>query len=117
MLDGSVVVCATGISVRHDTLYPAPQPAASPPSPSRRQRVRAISQPGDRPGSAVRYDLRRQHLEVFEAVPIESVVGIAHYDRHTNLGTALACSLVPIAVVAGGGLFLLVGLILSGVPW
>jgi hypothetical protein len=117
LLDGSVVVCRTGIRVRHDTLYPAPQSAEAPPNPSRRRGVRAISQSGDRPGSAVRYDLARQDSVKVEAVPMESVVGIEHYDRHTNVGSGLAWSPMWISAIAGAGAFVLAGMILAGAPW
>ena len=101
MLDGSVVIFSTGISVGRDRLYPVTQSDVGP----------------YRPVRGVRYDLTRQHKVEVEAVPTESVVGIEYYDRHTNVGSGLAWSSIWISAIAGAGAFVLAGMILAGMPW
>jgi hypothetical protein len=73
MLDGSVVVY-NSLRMDHDTLY----------------------------GHGVRYDLLRKDSVGVETVPLESVVGVEHYDKHSNLGTGLAAT----PIILAGGVFL-----------
>lgn len=82
MRDGSVVVCSTGLALVRDTLY----------------------------GIGVRYDMLRQNPARAGAIPLESVVGVERYDRHTNYGAALAAA--PLLYTAGayGGALLWVAI-------
>jgi len=117
LIDGSVVIFTTGISVRHDTLYPMVQPAVVPSTPVRQHRVRPSVKPVVRTIHGIRYDLTRQHRFVVDAVPTESVAGIEYYDRHTNVGSCLAWSPIWTSAIGGVGAFLLVGAILASAPW
>jgi len=73
MLDGSVVVYSSGLSVGHGAIL----------------------------GRGVRYDLLRQNSMPVTTIPLESVVGVESYDKHTNVGPGIA--LAPVGVAGAYG--------------
>jgi hypothetical protein len=77
--DGAVLLCDTGISVRHDTAF----------------------------CSGVRYDLVRDSAVRADAVPLESIAGVEYYETSTNSCICLAgvpaiCAVVTLLAFAFG---------------